>query len=220
LRFFQNLFRTFFDFIFPPECFSCQKENFWICPQCVKKIEINYQKTHINGFKKVFILTNYRNKLVAKLVKKLKFKFCHRILDDLEPFFEKYFSLLKITIPKKAILCPVPLNFWRKNFRGFNQANLIAQKISKIFGNEIKKILIRKKNTIPQSSLKNPHDRYQNVVDAFKISKKKSKNINTNTEIFLIDDVGTTFSTINECRKTLMKNGFNHVSVILLAKSF
>lgn len=111
----------------------------------------------------------------------------------------------------------VPLSSKRKRLRGYNQSQLIAEIISNILQIKIQnKILFKTKNILPQSTL-NKEQRKNNIKGAF-----KAKNIEKikNKKILLIDDIYTTGSTLNECSRTLVKNGIKkeNIGVLTLAK--
>ena len=58
-------------------------------------------------------------------------------------------------------------------------------------------------------------DRKENVVGAFSVYNRK---IIEGKEIILVDDVYTSGSTVNECARTLKKNGAEKVHVVTIAR--
>jgi predicted amidophosphoribosyltransferase len=61
----------------------------------------------------------------------------------------------------------------------------------------------------------NKTERKQNIKGAFEVSDKK---IIAGKNVILVDDVYTTGATINECAKTLIKDGTQKVTVLTLAR--
>ena len=143
----------------------------------------------------------------------MKFNKKPYIYKTFQYFFEKNLEKLK----KYDIMIVVPLSSKRKRLRGYNQSQLIAEIISNILQIKIQnKILFKTKNILPQSTL-NKEQRKNNIKDVFKV-----KNIEQikNKKILLIDDIYTTGSTLNECSRTLVKNGIQkeNIGVLTLAK--
>jgi len=112
-------------------------------------------------------------------------------------------------------IVPIPLsraNQWR---RGFNQSQVLAEKLARSLERPVENILRKKKQTTPQSSLKS-HARKTNVKDSFMCRTKQSLK---GQRILLVDDVYTTGATANECARVLQEAGANNVSLFALARS-
>lgn len=111
-------------------------------------------------------------------------------------------------------IAPVPLYPARRILRGFNQADMIAERLSTITGVPVKNILQRVRNTKQQSLL--PKDqRTKNVKNAFRV---RNSALTAGKKIVLVDDVVTTGATIIECSKTLKEAGAKEVVVFSLAR--
>ena len=110
-------------------------------------------------------------------------------------------------------LIPIPLHRARKRKRGYNQALLLANAISRYTGVPVcDKILVRVKNTIPLKQL-NPKERQNNLKKAFQLKRNDVK-LKT---IILIDDIYTTGSTMDEAASVLLAAGVERVYFITLA---
>jgi ComF family protein len=110
-------------------------------------------------------------------------------------------------------MIPVPLFKKKKIKRGFNQAEVIAAKLSgrlQIPYNA--KILCRVKDTEPMKQLDHAR-RKKNLEKAFKISK----NIVKLNKVLLVDDIYTTGSTIDECSTVLLAAGAEEIYFICLS---
>lgn len=121
------------------------------------------------------------------------------------------------------IILSVPLHKKRLKERGYNQSQLIAKELVKEYNLHNNKkmiyyndVIIKKKNIKPQST-KNLKDRIQDVIGIYEI-KNKEKIIGKNIIIF--DDIYTTGSTANECKKILLEAGANKVGILALAKDY
>ncbi len=113
----------------------------------------------------------------------------------------------------KTVVFP-PMGFIDKLKRTFNQSEIIAEKVALKYHLELERNIIKKtRHTKPQASL--TYDkRLKNLEGAFQIRKNvKEKNF------LLVDDVCTTFSTINTIAELLKKNGARRVDVVTFART-
>ncbi|MEO0129101.1 MAG: ComF family protein [candidate division WOR-3 bacterium] len=104
-------------------------------------------------------------------------------------------------------LVPVPLFWWKKLRRTYNQAELLSKIISQETTISVLDCLIRIKNTRTQTRLDHKK-RQDNVRNAFRLKKEFSVK---DKKIIIIDDVMTTGATIKECARVLKDNGAKEV---------
>jgi competence protein ComFC len=109
-------------------------------------------------------------------------------------------------LKKSDVIAPVPLFWWKRLRRGYNQANLLADVVGDECGIEVKHMLRRVKNTKTQTQL-DEESRKKNVSDAFEINGAMVKD----KTVLLIDDVLTTGATLNECARVLKEAGAKKV---------
>jgi ComF family protein len=114
-----------------------------------------------------------------------------------------------------GILVPIPLDKNKIRIRGYNQSEELAKELAKILqipvtSNNLMKI----KETKPQMELKK-EEREKNLLGAFKIKKPAEF---AGKKIFLVDDVYTTGSTMEECANILLKSGVKSVFGITIAR--
>ncbi|MBR6524336.1 MAG: ComF family protein [Clostridia bacterium] len=108
------------------------------------------------------------------------------------------------------VLVPVPLHFFRMRERGFNQAMLLAQALSKRVNIPVADALKRVRATRAQSTLSKRADRERNVKDAFRMRADASV---LGKRVLLVDDVRTSGNTARACAEELLKNGAAEVSL-------
>lgn len=113
------------------------------------------------------------------------------------------------------VVVPVPLHWYRKNWRGFNQSSLFGQSLSKQLGLGYCEAIKRIRYTNPQARLLGKNRR-QNIRNAFEIVP--SYNPQTIPYVLLVDDVWTTGSTLKECCYILKRAGVKKVWAITLAR--
>lgn len=122
---------------------------------------------------------------------------------------------LPILAPFDLIL-PVPLHRERLRWRGFNQAVLLARRLSRHSRKPLAlRALIRHVATKPQVEL-GEAERRQNVRGAFEV---RDRGVVHQRRVLLIDDVLTTGATVDECARTLRRAGASQVDVLTLARA-
>lgn len=80
-------------------------------------------------------------------------------------------------------------------------------------------ILEKVKNIKPQST-KSGAEREQNAKNAFRIKNENAKKIIKQKNVLIFDDIYTTGSTFNECKRVLLENGAKSVGAFMIAKDF
>lgn len=111
------------------------------------------------------------------------------------------------------LVLAVPLSKRRERWRGFNQAELLAEIIVDNFAWGFdKKNLVRTKHTKPQAEL-SAFKRQTNLTKAF-VWRGESL---SGKAVLLVDDVATTGATLNECARALKAAGARKVYGLTIA---
>ena len=111
------------------------------------------------------------------------------------------------------LFVPVPLHWFRRLVRGYNQSLVLAKKL-KHAAAEINAELVRVRHTKTQPMMASPAARARNVAGAFAARRGHQF---TGRNICLVDDIKTTGATLNECAKTLKEAGASKVFALVLA---
>lgn len=122
---------------------------------------------------------------------------------------------LPVFTQTQTLVVPVPL--WRERFkeRGFNQAELIAARITEAIEIPLVSLLIRVRDTKPQTEIESKKERRENVAHAFALARPVSLKGKT---ILLVDDVYTTGATMAECARVLRRAGAKEVWGVAIAR--
>lgn len=211
------------DILFPKTCVFCDTQGSYICEECkIQKIEfynthfchvchqsITEHLVHINCLDKtdldgVMVVAHY-NKFAKILIEEMKYNLYYSVANEIGSFMKV--ELLKYNLNYDAVV-PVPLHRFKENYRGFNQANLLAKQIP----GQVDNCLRRTKNTKSQVNL-NREERINNLKDVFRLRH----DINYES-ILLVDDVMTSGSTLEECSKVLKESGVEKVFGIVFAR--
>lgn len=112
------------------------------------------------------------------------------------------------------VVVPVPLHWWRRLRRGYNQAELLAREVADTLGLPLMPALVRTRATRRQALL--DIDRRQaNVKEVFASRPRWSVR---GRHVLLLDDVLTTGHTLGEAARTLHTAGALAVSVLTAAR--
>jgi len=226
------------DIIAPKKCYSCKKEGTFFCPQCLStlsiikpycyvcKAESSYFSVHNDClqsvyYDKIIILQHYKNNIFSKLIKDMKFYKKKDIAKDLSIYLGNKFieNISDLWVSKKdMIFIPTPMFFLKKIFRWYNDAEILALHLSRYLKIDIEYNLIKKiKHTRQQSKLSR-QDRLINLEKAFKIDKNILDKLDKKVFI-IVDDVVSTWTTINEIAKLLKRVWVEKVIWLALASN-
>lgn len=221
----QRLGQEFLDLVFPISCLVCGADQTFLCEKCLKKLPrlekqqclvcqtpAPFGKTHPDCATKYSIdgilsALPYRNRDVKKIIETFKYNFVSELKVPLGRLVVETIRKENLTeYFREFIILPVPLHPRRYNWRGFNQAQLLADELSQILRIPVdNQMVTRFKFTIPQTKL--THDeRKKNIENAFALNGSVSSK-----KFLLVDDVVTSGSTLNEIAKILKHAGATEV---------
>ncbi|HCR35990.1 hypothetical protein A2130_00510 [Candidatus Woesebacteria bacterium GWC2_33_12] len=197
------------DFLFPKYCLQCKKPGKYICDDCYCKVRPCNIIDNNN-----YSIFKYEG-VIRRAIISLKYKFAYDIVDELVNICVKKLTFSNYFL--NSTLVSIPLHKHRENWRGFNQAEIIGEKLAnKMNWKYFPDLLIRTKETISQVGLKGLARR-QNLSGVFSIGPHYSL-ITNHYSLVLFDDVYTTGSTINEAKKVLQETGFKNIKSLTIAR--
>lgn len=112
-------------------------------------------------------------------------------------------------------LCPIPIHWTRWLDRGFNQAQVLADRMARTVSRPVIRLLTRVRPTITQVGLTR-NIREKNLQDAFAIRGRWPLK---GTTLCLVDDVMTTGATLFEAARTLRRAGAKEIYAAVVAKA-
>jgi ComF family protein len=116
----------------------------------------------------------------------------------------------------RSVVVPVPLHVLRRIERGYDQARLLAQAVAERTGARFVEALARTRPTPPQGS-PGSVSRESNVRGAFR-ARALARTPLAGKEVWLMDDVVSSGSTVRECARVLRRAGARRVYVATLAR--
>ncbi len=197
-----------------------------ICPDCIRKVHFIKEPACRKCGKEIFdesaeycfdcsvkehdyewgcALMNYDD-AGRKIISDFKY---HNRRDNADFLAEELYKRcrLQLELMEGDVLVPVPLYFWKKRVRGFNQSEVLALRLGRLADIPVcTNMLARTKNTKPQKSLEHGQ-RIRNLTGAFTTLKVPADV----KRVILVDDIYTTGSTIDACAKVLKGAGVQKV---------
>ncbi|MCD5396186.1 MAG: ComF family protein [Candidatus Pacebacteria bacterium] len=238
----KNFLKKFFEktisLFFPTKCINCQREGSFLCQDCLVLITLfennfcpicNSPKISFPGefcfsCKKLFSLdgllfaTSYSEPIVKKAFSYFKYPpFIKNLADPLSFLIISQLKL-KTNKFKNFLVSFVPITQKKRKFRGFNQSEEIAKRVSKALGLPVFSLLEKTKETRPQMELQR-EERRKNIEGVFSLIESRKKLVK-GAKVLLIDDIFTTGATLNEAARVLKEGGAKKVFGVVIAREF
>jgi predicted amidophosphoribosyltransferase len=216
-----------------------------VCPKCEKLLTekgalCDHCKKAQPALSNLVVATKYKDNNLSKLVHLYKYNFVEDLHVPLGRLLVK--TILKNNMPLPDLIVPVPLHPRRLRWRGFNQAELLANYVSENLTPGftipvVTDLIRRQKYTPPQMQIGKYADRRKNILAAFQINSysasfspflrrdvplgqrgKAPQEFLQDKKILLIDDIATTGATLFECAKIIKQNGAKKVMGTVIAR--
>lgn len=216
------MFQALNNLLFPKKhiCLFCREKNGsingYICKDCYENLEVLDKEINIDSpyIKKAYYSLSY-NRFIREKVKDYKYNGKNYLC---KPFGEIMLRTIKNKEIDKDIdvILYVPTHRRKEALRGYNQAEILADYISKVLGKPLLKNNLVKIRWTKEQSHSNKIDRIINLKDSFRI---KQPNEIEGKKILLIDDIVTTGVTMEECSRVIINSGAKKVIGLALTSS-
>lgn len=219
----QAIFKAATGIIYPARCSSCREKlepadaNGLICRPCLRKIipstppfsrERGRERLY---FDRAISACAYEG-VIKEIIHSFKYRHKIKLGNFLAGLMTDFSQEYHLPLTQCDYIIPIPLSLTRLREREFNQARIIAAKVSESLQIPLlNNALTRVRHSRPQAEL-NREERLNNLKGAFK--NKKSLE---GKDILLIDDVLTTGATASEASRVLKETGANSVFVFTAA---
>lgn len=204
--------RDAFKTIDPPFCLKCGRhvrEDAEYCEECLEKdhgysmgVSVFVYDSRMKRSMSDFKFNGWRENADYYVAETIRLR--HREIREFEP----------------DILVPVPVHKSKRAFRGYNQAELLADGIGKALGiRVVNDLLIRNKKTRAQKTL-GQENRSANLMQAFVCDTGKySQELIARSfrKVMIVDDIYTTGSTMEACTRVLRAAGVGRVGILSIA---
>lgn len=211
----DRAFAALLDVLAPRNCAfcgaTCNTVEGSICAGCLDDLSFNNPPSSPQPGKLQTVTAVLRYEFpVDAAIKAFKF---HRKLFYASAFAEVLLLARPILPGDVDALLPVPLHWWRKARRGYNQADELAAPLARSLGLPIIRNVRRVRSTPFQSGL-DAAERARNLRHAFAVQGKLPYQ-----HILIVDDVITTGATLETLAAVLQQAGVQRVSALCLAKA-
>jgi ComF family protein len=224
----KYLANTFFDFILPRFCCSCNSKlpptQDTMCSNCFSDIQKSTKDRLQREFDRKFSDKKFISEFYSPFVFE-KDKELQHAIHGLK--YDKKFAvgvfLGKVLASeirtnhvnwKFDLIIPIPLHQLKKAERGYNQSFYIAKGVGKILRVKVSDRIVKRIKYTESQTTMNLNEREANILGAFKV---KNKRMVSGKNILLLDDVITTGATISECGKILLEAGANKIYAASIA---
>ncbi len=204
--------------LFPPKCVLCKqilkKEETDFCHKCRENAPIfeksNFKLSFVAGWTSVWYYKDTARESI------LRYKFGGR-----RSYAQAYGRVMAMKLQKAGkddfdVLTFVPIAFFRRMKRGYDQVALLAEVLEKELHIPSTQTLRKIRNTPPQSGIKDVARRRANVLGAYRCIDAE---LVRGKRVLLLDDVLTTGATVSECARVLLTAGAKEVFCATLAVS-
>lgn len=150
--------------------------------------------------------------VLKDLIWKYKYKFIPDISSPLAELIQERFG--NFLQEKRFLVSYAPISKSRLNYRGFNQAKILAENVADGLNLQCRDLLHKDNNVITQVG-HSRRERLENIKDKIHYIGPVEP---TNRKVLVIDDVYTTGATLEECAKVLRRAGYREVWGLVLSR--
>jgi competence protein ComFC len=235
----QRLFETLIELLYPSHCVGCgtaQAPGIFLCAECLEStpriirpfcqccsrpfegvVTGQFSCPNCEDYPLAFdcVVSLYQAKgILRDLIHRFKYGgqyYLRRLFSEI--LLEALRDERIVATPIDALV-PVPLHPARRRERGFNQAQALADSVSKKTAIPVLDCVVRRSYTQSQTRF-DRGERMRNLRGAFVLRKS---NMVIGKNLVLLDDVLTTGSTLHECALVLRKAGAESVRAITVVR--
>lgn len=202
--------------LYPPKCVLCgkllEKEETDLCHRCrVDAPDCPVLRTKYPYLNSWVALWYYDDMVRRSL---LRYKFYGKRRNA-----EVYGRLLGMKLMREDlldfdILTFVPISAKRRRQRGFDQVELLAEKLGSQIGKAPQPLLKKIRDNPAQSRISGQAERRANVLGVYQVLHPEQV---VGKKILLLDDIVTTGATASECARVLLTAGAKEVHLAVIA---
>lgn len=211
-----NYFEDFLSIIYPHNCAACGNDvlgkSHLLCWNCINSLPLTgFEAQPSNLVSQLFsgripiemataLLFFSKDSKVQHLIHQVKYKGKKDLGYYLGTLMGN--AIQQANWNEIDLIVPVPLNRKKAVKRGFNQAKILADGISKVLQIPVAEVAVVRSKFTETQTRKSRIGRWQNVEDVFELGNTDGLE---NKRVLLVDDVVTTGATLEACGQILLK---------------
>ncbi len=208
--------KTFLDLLFPEQCALCGLLGATICLDCKIKFPSGlpgrFKTPGLAPLDEVIFAGHYGG-LFERTIPAFKYTRKTSLGSPLAAIIAETFWAMQGDEYDSVIA--VPLHWRRQWWRGFNQSEMLCEKLPK--EKMLNRSLLRQRYTKQQVKL-NREERKTNIVGAIAVRIGNAGNLPKS--VLLVDDIMTTGSTLRDCARALHEAGVERIGALVLANEY
>ena len=191
-------------------CWKCGLLSDEVAP--VRRDEVRCRRCEAHSFTAARAVGPYEGALRASVLELKR-----------QPHISQHLEMLLLAAAKReplnrcARIIPVPLHDRRLRSRGFNQASILAQALSRGLQLPLDEVsLVRVSSTEKYRAGLDAKGRHDTVTGAFEVRHPR---LLANENVLLVDDVFTTGATVSACAEALLTAGAKTACVLTISRA-
>jgi ComF family protein len=221
----RKAIHQFLDLLYPNYCLACEtklvSEEQHVCLSCYQEglhtvgMKLDNKIGVEQKFEEIHVLLNYWKDGVGNhLMKGLKYHGKHQIGTYLGEQLGR--KIMAESTAKIDFLIPIPLHKKKRRFRGYNQAEVIANGLSESLNIPVLSDVVTKVKSTRSQTSKGRKSRMEDTLDTYRLNPSidlKGKHV------MIVDDVVTTGATAEACALAIAPLNPSQISIAALCET-
>ncbi len=219
-RFFEALLAA----LLPADCLLCERSLPWrqrggVCHSCWQRLPWapgRRTPPASSALEAILWAADYAGP-IRRLIHGLKFESMDYLADYLGG--EAAYRLAPLIGGRRLdVVVPVPLHWWRRYRRGYNQAMLLAEPLARALGAPLARRLLARRRAGRRQLGLSRRERLRSLRGCYAVRRGAGRGL-SGKRVLLVDDVVTTGATLEACARALRRAGAGVVVACVLART-
>jgi ComF family protein len=211
----ERLARGLLDLVYPPRCLVCDEpDSDALCAECARAIRsAGSAAPLVEPVLDGVVAVGRHEGVLREAVHGLKYGRRRALAAPLGALLAQRLEEA-LADGRPEVVAPVPIHWRRRLWRGFNQAELLADALARTLGMRVEPTVVARVRHTPSQVSLTGEARRRNLAGAFAVPKAE---VVRDRRVLLVDDVCTTCTTLAECARVLRHAGARSVHGLVLS---